>query len=80
MLEDVGQSKSFWNTSTREAGSQTPHYSNAQSVLANMILDFPSSPVFDSFKYLDEPHILQSEMTPRLLSAFPWTSIIFLLL
>lgn len=31
------------------------------------------------FKYLDEPLNLQSEMTPHLLSAFPWISIIFLL-
>lgn len=42
-----------------------------------MILYFPFSPGFDSFKYLDEALILQSEITPHLLSAFPWISIIF---
>lgn len=80
ICSDVEKSKSFWNTSTREAGSQTLHYSNPQSFLENMILNFPSSPGFNSFKYLDEPLILQSEMRPHLLSAFLWISIIFILL
>lgn len=77
---DVEKSKSFWNTSTREAGSQTLHYSNPKSFLGNMILNFQSSPGFDFFKYLNVLFNLQSEMTPSLLSAFPWTSIIFHLL